>query len=103
MSVTLINKSGRMKIFTLPHVEFCKAKRRCACLPVPGDVTRRIASSLTIPADGQVEDLPQAVLAVAKIAQAVRAGDLLVKRGRRNRKGRTETDSDSKKTKRSKK
>ena len=76
MTVALISTVRRLAVFVLSHAAYCAALGRCSC-------TRRrdgklLASSLTVPARARVPDLPDAVLAVAAIALAVREGALRV-------------------------
>lgn len=78
--ISLMSATRRMKVFTLPHAEYCSALGRCVCVTLPGKQKRRVPSSLTIPAGARVEGLPQAMLAVKRVAQAVRQGELAVGR-----------------------
>ena len=105
MSVTLINNTRRMKVFTLAHKWYCDARGACACKVVPGKEERRIAGSLTIPAGGIVENLPDAVLEVPDIKAAVTSGVLTVRRerSRRRRRAIAGKSKSSKTSKRSKK
>jgi hypothetical protein len=79
MTVSLINTSGRLKSFALPHETYCKARGRCACR-LTRELERRIPSSITIAADTRVSDLDDAVLQVPDIAQALRNGEIRVER-----------------------
>ena len=105
MTVTITNKTRRMKVFDLPHETYCAALGECACQKIDKP-EQRIASSLTIPAGQQKEHLPDAVLAVAKVERAVRTGELKVRRERkreepkkakrkRGRKPRKQTSPDA--------
>jgi len=80
MTVTLINRVARLRVFLLPHAEYCLVRGACACVPVPGTRVRRVPSALTLPASATVEGLDTTVLLVAEIARAVRSGDLGVVR-----------------------
>jgi hypothetical protein len=101
MSVTLINNTRRMKVFTLAHKWYCEARGACACKVVPGKEERRIAGSLTIPAGGIVENLSDAVLEVPDVKTAVASGALTVRRVR-SRRSRRVAPGKSKPTKSSK-
>jgi len=80
MTVSLINTSGRLKTFTLPHESYCKARGRCSCTQTSGRDARRVPSSVTLAADARIEGLDEGVLAVPDIERALRAGDLRVER-----------------------
>lgn len=80
MTVTLINASGRLKVFVLPHETYCKARGRCACTVMPGREGRRIASSLSLAASARLEELDEAVLTIPEVERAARSGDLRVER-----------------------
>ena len=84
MKVTLINKTRRMKVINLLHDTYCKALGRCSCLRICKD--RLLASSLTIPAGGSVEHIPDAVLKVKEVARAVRRSELKVLKEREQKK-----------------
>jgi len=84
--ISLTNTTRRMKVFVLPHAEYCKALGRCACVELPGKKKRRVPSSLTIPAGAKADELSQAVLVVKRVAQAVRQGELTVGRPPRARR-----------------
>ncbi len=73
MTVTLINNSGRIKVFTLTHDHYCKALGWCEC-------AGNIPGSLTIPAGARVTGLPKEVLEVPQIQKAIRARDILARR-----------------------
>jgi hypothetical protein len=72
--VTLTNRSGRMLVFVLAHDHYCRASEGCRCTLPPGRKQRRLASSLTLPSDHAIADLPDAVLSVPKLAAAVAKG-----------------------------
>ena len=76
MSITLLNTARRMKVYNLPHHTYCKALGRCGCRPLPGRDGRRACTSITLPAGGVLEDLPDAVLEVADVLRDLRAGVL---------------------------
>lgn len=76
MTVTLINRMERLRVFVLPHVDYCTARGACACTVVPGRDARQIPTSLTLPAKTSVEGLDDAVLRVPEVARAVRARNL---------------------------
>ena len=80
MTITLINTTRRMKVFTLPHDSYCAAAGGCACAQETGREGRRIASSLTLPADSVTHGLNEAVLLVPDVALDVRKGELRVRR-----------------------
>ena len=80
MTVTLTNRSGRIKVFTLPHESYCQASGHCACVMTPGRSARRIASSLTLAAGIELEGLHPAVLEAPDVARAIRSGDVGVER-----------------------
>jgi hypothetical protein len=79
MSVTLKNKTHRMKVIPLPHRTYCAALGECACVALPG-MKNKVASSLTIPAGEAVPDIPDAVLAVDQVIRMLRTGELDVQR-----------------------
>lgn len=78
MTVTLTNRTRRMKVYNLSHEVYCKALRKCACTIIAGRNERRICSSLTIPASYRLECVDEAVLSVPEISAAVRVGDIAV-------------------------
>jgi len=80
MNIILTNMSGRLKVFTLPHERYCKARGRCACTMTPGRDARRLALSMTLAAGTRLEGLDEAVLSVLDIERALRAGDLRLER-----------------------
>ena len=67
-------------MFVLAHERFCAMAGACACAPPHEPHGRPIARSLTITTKHTVDDLPDAILAVAEIAAAVRSGELAVTR-----------------------
>jgi len=85
MTITITNNTRRIKVFNLAHATYCEALGHCACTLLPGRAKRRVATSLTIPAGGEVKGLADAVLAVPEIARAVKAGQLTLKRARPRR------------------
>ncbi len=105
MSITLINNTRRMKVFTLAHRWYCAVLGTCACTVIPGKEVRRIAASLTLCAGAVAENLPEAVLKVPEIEAAVLRGALTVRRARprRNAGDGAETTKTAKTSKRSKK
>ena len=88
MSVILVNNTRRMKVFTLAHKWYCQALGVCVCTITPGKDGCRIAGSLTIPAGGTTESLPDAVLEVPDVKTAVASGALTVRRVRSRRSRR---------------
>jgi hypothetical protein len=90
LTITLINKTKRMKTYNLPHETYCKALGRCACTKLPGRGGRSICASLTLPAGGLVYLLFEAVLEVADIIRDLRAGRLEAKREARQAQEREE-------------
>jgi hypothetical protein len=80
MTMTLINKTGRMKVYNLPHKTYCAALGRCACTVIPGRNGARVCASLTLAAGAEVDSIPEAVLQVAEIAKDIGSGALRVKR-----------------------
>ena len=80
MTVTLINKTRRMKTYNLPHDTYCKALGECACITLPGRDKRTVCSSVTLAAGAEVEGLQDAVLQVTKIAKDIKKGELQVKK-----------------------
>ena len=79
MTVTLINKTNRMKVIPLPHNTYCAALGKCACVTLPG-MKKKVASSLTIPAGEVIRDIPDAVLTVDQVIRMVRQGELVAKK-----------------------
>jgi hypothetical protein len=80
VTVTLINKTRRMKIYNLPHETYCKALGQCVCVSLPGRDKKAVCSSLTLPAGATVSGLSDAVLLVTTIAKDINAGVLQVKK-----------------------
>lgn len=78
MSVTLINRMDRLRVFILTHAEYCIPRGACACTTLPGRDARQVPTSLTLPAKTSVEGLDDALLGVPEIARAVRARDLSI-------------------------
>lgn len=103
MTVTLINKTRRLKTYNLPHDTYCKALGRCTCTKLSGRGGRAVCASLTLPAGGLVSLLAEAVLEVADIIRDLRAGLLEAKREARQRQEPEEaatTDTTRRKPKR---
>jgi len=73
-NITLMNTARRMKVYNLPHHTYCKALGRCACTPLPGRDGRKVCASITLPAGGVLESLPEAVLEVADVLRDLCAG-----------------------------
>jgi hypothetical protein len=82
MTITLINRTGRMKVYNLPHKTYCKALGECACTKLPGRNAGLVCASLTLAAGVEVEGVPDAVLHVAEITKDIKSGGLRVKRAR---------------------
>jgi hypothetical protein len=80
MTVVLINRTRRMKVFTLGHDTYCKAVGSCSCTVADARSGRHVAASLTLAAGLRSPELPDAVLRVPDIARAVGAGELAVER-----------------------
>ncbi len=78
MTVTLINNTSRMLTFILPHAVYCKSLGECICRVIQRKTKRVLCESLTIPAGGKVENLPDAIVRVEKIKEAIQRGDLNV-------------------------
>jgi hypothetical protein len=76
MSVTLINRMDRLRVFILTHAEYCLPRGACACVAPPGRDARPLPTSLTLPAKTSVPGLDDALLGVPEIARAVRNRDL---------------------------
>ena len=76
--IALTNKSGRLLTFVLEHEPYCVALGRCGCTEVPARPPRRLPGALTLPAGLPVMNLPEAVLALAPVARALRAGQVAV-------------------------
>ena len=76
MSVTLINRMARLRVFILVHADYCVPRGACACITLPGREARQVPSTLTLPAKTSVEGLDDALLSVPEIGRAVRARDL---------------------------
>lgn len=94
-TISLVNTQQRMAVLTLAHTEYCKALGRCECRDVPGKYLRRLARSLTIPSEAKVDGLPSAILAVPQVVNAVRVGDLLIRREPRMRSNKSKRSSDA--------
>jgi hypothetical protein len=82
MTMTLINRTGRMKVYNLPHKTYCAALGKCACTVIPGRSGARVCASLTLAAGAEVDGVSEAVLQVAEIAKDIVSGALRVKRAR---------------------
>ena len=80
MSVSLTNTTHRMQIFHLLHGQYCAALGTCACVVLPGRESRRVAASFTLPARGTAAGLADAVLELAQVERAIRAGAIKVQR-----------------------
>ena len=78
--VSLKNRSGRMQIFVLAHESYCAARGECACSQPTARGARRVPRSLTLAAGATSPEVPDAVLAVPAVGQAVRRGELIVQR-----------------------
>lgn len=78
MSLTLINKRSRMRVFVLPHDPYCTALGRCVCVVLPGRENRSVPSSVTLAAGATLSGLPDALLTVPDITLAVRKGEILM-------------------------
>ena len=91
MTMTLINRAGRMKVYNLPHKTYCAALGKCACTMIPGRNGARVCASLTLASGAEIEGVPEAALQVAEIARDIRAGVLRVKRAQSSEAGRPQT------------
>ena len=80
MTVILINRARRMKVFTLAHATYCQAVGSCGCTLVDARTGRRVAQSLTLPAGGRSAQLPEAILQIGDVVRAVVSGELGVER-----------------------
>lgn len=80
MTVILINRARRMKVFTLAHATYCKALGSCMCTVVDARTGRRLPLSLTLASGNRSAELPEAVLQLADIVRAVASGELGVER-----------------------
>ena len=78
MAVTLTNTTKRMKTFNLPHETYCSALGKCVCHTPSRKDKRRIPASLSLPVGQRIEGLPDVILQVPAIAQAVRRGEFRV-------------------------
>ena len=76
MTVNLVNKTRRMKVFNLPHEIFCKSLGKCQC---KRSSKHPIPMSLTIPAGQSIDGLAEPVVQIPEIARAVKRGELEVK------------------------
>ena len=98
--ISLTNKTKRIKTYVLPHELYCKALGRCVCTTYIGGTKPRTSSSITIVSGTTVSGLPQEVLQLPKIAQAIKQGELRVQRTPKKEKIK---NSEKPKTKRRKK
>ncbi|MBK8009797.1 MAG: hypothetical protein IPK13_00465 [Deltaproteobacteria bacterium] len=80
MTVILINRARRMKLFTLAHATYCEVLGSCGCTVVDRRTRRRVAQSLTLAAGARSSELPEAVLKLGDVIRAVASGDLGVER-----------------------
>ncbi len=78
--VSLKNRSGRMQVFVLAHESYCAARGECSCSQSTARGARRVPRSLTLAAGAMSHEVPDAVLAVPAVGQAVRRGELIVLR-----------------------
>ncbi len=76
MTITLINRLGRLRVFILLHADYCVPRGACVCITLPGRDARQVPTSLTLPAKTSVPGLDEALLGVPEIARAVRAREL---------------------------
>ena len=82
MTITLINRTGRMKVYNLPHQTYCKPLGKCACTKLPGRNSGQVCASLTLASGVEVDGVPEAVLQVKEISKDISSGALRVKRTR---------------------
>lgn len=75
MTVALTNTTRRPIVLLLPHA-WCEAGRRCTCSRRRDG--RLLPHAVTLPARCRVGELPDDVLKLPAIAEAVRAGALRV-------------------------
>ena len=80
MTVILINRARRMKVFTLAHATYCEGMGSCGCTVVDRRTGRRVAQSLTLAAGARSTELPEAVLKLGDVIRAVASGELGVER-----------------------
>ncbi len=80
MTVILINRARRMKVFTLAHAAYCAALGSCDCTVVNKRSGRRLAKSLTLAAGFRSAELPETVLHLPDVVRAVASGELGVER-----------------------
>jgi hypothetical protein len=80
VTVILINRARRIKVFTLAHATYCAALGSCDCTVVDRRSGRRLPKSLTLPAGARSAELPAAVLQLPDVVRAVASGELGVER-----------------------
>ena len=76
-TLTLTNQSTRLVLLFLRHEHFCKALGRCSCVELPTSPPRKgpaLAAGTTSAA------LPEVVLQVPEVQQALREGWLVIGR-----------------------
>lgn len=80
MTVILINRARRMKVFTFAHAAYCVALGCCDCTVVDRRSGRRVPKSLTLATGASSAELPEAVLQLPDVVRAVASGELGVER-----------------------
>lgn len=80
MTITLINKTRRMRVYNLSHDSYCQALGQCACTRLPTRNTMYVCASLTLPANARVSGIQEAALQVPEIARDIKVGSLAVTR-----------------------
>lgn len=69
-----------MQIFVLAHESYCAALDGCACSRPTARGARRVPRSLTLATGATSPEVPDAVLVVPSVSQAVRRSELVVLR-----------------------
>jgi len=79
-TLTLTNQSTRLVLLFLRHEHFCKALGRCSCVELPTSPPRKGPAVLALAAGTTSAALPEAVLQVPEVQQALREGWLVIGR-----------------------
>ena len=101
MTITLNNNTNRMRVFILKHEEFCERIGDCRCV-LYKEMNKQFASVISIPSRSKIEGLPDEILEVERIKQAISEG-ILSAQVIRKRKVLEKTPRKRKKSKASKK
>ena len=102
MTVTLINNTNRMRVFILKHEQYCERIGECRCVLYKA-INKKYAAVISIPSRSKMEGLPDEILEVDRINQAIGEGILsaqVIKKRKVSKKatGKRKTRKSSKKS-----